>query len=98
VTVKYDPSVIVTFAERLYAQARRVAIIYATFGAVSGYLVVARYVVGGQDSTVLAIGGSVALGSLRAGIGWERAFSLGLQAQVALALCQLQIEANRRRR
>jgi len=93
---KYDPAIIQTFADRLYSQARAIAVIAALLGAIIGS-------VGGKalGAAVDADNGGALLGTLLLGaagfaVGQARAFSLRLQAQTAL--CQVQIEVNTRPR
>jgi hypothetical protein len=105
-TTNYDPAVIQRFADRLYARARTIVIVYAVIGLIMGGLVgaIAVKTVLAQRSartTAEAREGGLtfafAAGGLIAGVflGRERAFSLRLQAQTAL--CQKQIEQNTRR-
>jgi hypothetical protein len=94
--VNYDPSVIQTFADRLYAQARSAIATAIFFGVLSG--VAGGYATGIQfdrDGAIPGmIAGAVVLGLIGFFIGSARAFSLRLSAQVAL--CQIRIEANTR--
>ncbi|WP_338866766.1 hypothetical protein [Myxococcus stipitatus] len=94
-TVQYDPGVIQSHAEALYAQARRIVLKFAFFGFVVGAIM------GGAAGSAASGGGTLALigglvGALIGGsMGRSRAFVLHLQAQ--MALCNVAIEANTRR-
>ena len=99
---QYDPTIIATFADYLYAQAHRIVISYTLLfllvsvvlgGALGGAL-------GGHaDGPTFALVGAVLVGAAGSWVGYslgrERAFALKLQAQTAL--CQMQIEENTRR-
>lgn len=98
----YDPNVIATFAERLYAQATRIIILLSILGFIVGGIMGAALggTMGGHsDSSTFALVGGLfgALAGTLSGysMGQERAFMLKLQAQTAL--CQMQIESNTRR-
>ncbi len=97
--VQYDPKIIQTLAEGLYARARSIERTSAFVGAVLG--------VGSGGAVGVAIGesgvaaGMALVGLLLGGyigytVGRSRAFVLRVQAQTAL--CQKQIELNTRRR
>jgi hypothetical protein len=86
-SVTYDETVIVEFANRLYARSTFIVVLYLALGAALGAAVAAGF------SLPLLLGGCV--GAVLGGIfGNERAFALRLMAQTAL--CQLQIERNTR--
>jgi uncharacterized membrane protein len=91
--VSYDALIIVTFAERLYKQADSIAVTFAIVGALAGAAIGAAVAtnLGGSGLVGLAIG-AVVIGAVALNIGEQKAFSLKLQAQIAL--CQVQIEAN----
>src|SRR5688572_15107356 len=96
-TVRYEPGVIIDFAQRLYSQARSVEAIYAVIGAMLGGLagiLLGMQIAGGAIAFLLAALGVVSVGLFGLVIGRTRANSLRLQAQTAL--CQVQIEANTR--
>lgn len=96
---KYDPTVIQTFADRLYAEAEGIVTRYAVagflFGAAAGASVGGAAV--GGTTAALALG--VCLGALGAALAaysaYAKVFELRLRAQTAL--CQVQIELNSRR-
>ncbi|HEU4887372.1 MAG TPA: hypothetical protein VFV49_05755 [Thermoanaerobaculia bacterium] len=91
---KYDPSVIVEFADYLYAQAASVVLGYTVVGILAGGGIGA--VIGtmlGEGVIPIVIGAAI-VGVIAAQLGRQKAFALRLQAQVAL--CQVQIEANTR--
>ncbi|MBN1810233.1 MAG: hypothetical protein JXA14_00195 [Anaerolineae bacterium] len=107
----FDPRVIQRFADRLYGRAVLVMIVSTVLGVLSGGIMGLAVCMGAivpaleRDSSAAA-GGLVVgligglLGAVIFGLGgflggWERAFRLKLQAQVAL--CQLKIEENTRR-
>ncbi|MEA2342460.1 MAG: hypothetical protein QOF63_629 [Thermoanaerobaculia bacterium] len=90
----YDPSVILTFADKLYEQAAGMEGAYTMGGVVIGGAIGA--VLGGVAGSTL-MGGIIAAivgGAIAWQIGRQKAAALRLQAQVAL--CQVQIEANTR--
>lgn len=96
-SIRYDPGVIVDFAERLYAQARNIEAIYAVIGAVvggAGGIAFGLAIGGWAVALLLASLGVVSVAFFGLVIGRARAFSLRLQAQSAL--CQVQLEANTR--
>lgn len=88
---QYDPQIIITFADRLYAQAR---------GAITTSIIIGFLLGGGaglffgEGELILALIGAVILGAGGYWQGQGRAFKLKLQAQTAL--CQAKIEANTR--
>lgn len=103
--VQYDAKVIQQFAERLYTQARRIALTSTIYFAILGFIlgaVLASVIVGRAETLRLSstapmgviIGATVLCGLLGFVHGTQRSFMLRLQAQTAL--CQLQIEANTR--
>lgn len=91
----YDASVIITFTDKLYSQAASIVAIYTVIGVLAG-----AAFGGGIGSAahlpwvVVALGGAAVVGVAAFQLGQQKAFSLRLQAQVAL--CQVQIEANTR--
>jgi hypothetical protein len=92
---KYDPSVIQQFADRLYAQAARIVLVYAVFGFTGGAVGGGILTNAALDSFLIgAVFGGGLLGALFAVAAQTRAFALRLQAQTAL--CQVQIEMNTR--
>lgn len=101
-SVQYDPSIIVEFAEQLYKQARRVIFFYSFLGfVISAFIAIvvtalasSTYVVGGLQlaSVCLVIFIGTLIGSM---IGRSRAFRLKLEAQIAL--CDVEIEKNTRK-
>lgn len=101
--MSYDPQIIVQFAASLYARAAALIRSYTVWGALVG-LLVAGAIGGFVGSSVAGSGGGAAfvlglIGALLGGYGGyqaglEKAFSLKLQAQIAL--CQVQIEFNTR--
>jgi hypothetical protein len=92
----YDPSVIVTFADSLYAQAATILGAYTLMGALVGAGVGAAVgsVIPDISSVVLGLVGAVFVGAVAWELRRQKAAALRLQAQVAL--CQVQIEANTR--
>ncbi len=91
---QYDPSVIQTFADALYAQARTIIFTMTFLGAVIGAAI--GYFAGDYNTkTMFAIVGAVICGLIGLAIGRARAFALKLQAQTAL--CQMHIEKNTRK-
>ena len=97
----YDPQVIVQFAANLYARAADIIRSYTVLGAFVGLLVAGAIgvLVGGATAgspgtgaLILGLVGAVLGGYGGYQAGQEKAFSLKLQAQ--MALCQVQIEAN----
>jgi hypothetical protein len=93
--VTYDASVIESFAEALYAQAKSIVIRYTILGGLIGFGI--GYAIAnnarGDGTTVgavVAVAGAI-LGFMQ---GQSKAFALRLQAQTAL--CQVQVEKNTR--
>ena len=92
--VKYDPQVIVTFADSLYRHAASVVLTYTVVGALIGLAsggAVGIAVLDGGGRIGAAVG-ALLLGAIAFKLGQQKAFALRLQAQIAL--CQVQIEAN----
>lgn len=99
---QYDPTIIASFAERLYVQAGRIIFMFAALGGLVSCIgggVLGSLMGGHSDGSSFAMVGALALGAAGAWLGYsfgrERAFELKLRAQTAL--CQLQIELNTRR-
>jgi hypothetical protein len=95
--VTYDPAVLAQHAEKLYSQARGVAVTTALrWGAVFGLIgFIAIHVVNARGPVEAIPLGSGGLGALLGFFsGWEKAFALRLEAQ--RALCALQTEINTR--
>jgi membrane associated rhomboid family serine protease len=100
--IHYDPSVIVQFAESLYARARSLIIGYAFFGLVVGIGMgqLPRFFLHYREASEVV--GSVSVVGAIVGVivgvvsGSNRSFQMRLQAQTAL--CQLQTEINTRAR
>jgi hypothetical protein len=95
--VNYDPQILQTFAERLYARARSIAFAWTLLLAIIG--LAGGIVLGAATENLVAllifsIFFSVVGGAAGYLIGSARAFTLKLQAQVAL--CQVCIEQNTR--
>lgn len=97
--VQYDPTVIHTFVERLYRQAKSIVVTATVLGVLVGFIGGAALGNMNRDlrdaSTMIMIFGVVIGGGLGYAIGQARAFALRLMAQTAL--CQVQIEENTRR-
>ena len=93
----YQPEVIQRFANRLYARASVTIATSTVLGVLIG-MVVTPYLLQALPSFIVLRCpewvGSVILGLIGLGQGFERAAQLKLQAQTAL--CQLQIEVNTR--
>ena len=92
--VQYDPNIIVTFAERLYQQARTIVVKCALLGGLVGVAAGGTILFTDNNGTPLALALVVVCTLVGAAIGQARGFTLRLQAQTAL--CQLQIEVNTR--
>jgi hypothetical protein len=94
----YDPSVIATFADSLYAKAATIVQTYTAVGALAGACFGGAIGYTFHDDSYILLGifiGAVFVGAAAWVTGMQKAFALRLQAQVAL--CQAQIEANTRR-
>lgn len=107
--VEYNPSIIQTFANRLYSQANSIVFVFTILGLASGAFIgfvlsdgqgggfegIGRV---GTDNTKLIyeVAGAVIFGSIGFAMGSSLAFRFRLQAQVAL--CQKTIEENTRRK
>jgi len=96
---KYDPTVIQTFADRLYAEAERIVARYTivgfVFGAAAGASVGGTAIGGTTAALVLAVLIGAFGAALAAYSAYAKVFELRLRAQTAL--CQVQIELNSRR-
>jgi len=90
----YDPSIILTFADRLYEQAAGIEGAYTMGGLVLGGAIGAAAGAALGSSLSGGILGAIIAGLIAWNIGRQKAAALRLQAQVAL--CQVQIEANTR--
>lgn len=94
--ITYDRSVIQEFADKLYARARAIVVVFTLVGFFVGLVAggalsnSALRVLGPAGVVVVAVVGAL-IGLV---IGQSRAFMLKLQAQTAL--CQAQIEENTR--
>ena len=97
---QYDPTIIQTFAAKLYSRANSIVATYTLFGLLIGLgigFVIGRFV---SSSMVEAVGATeLIIGAIPGAIGgyfigMERSFALRLQAQTAL--CQVAIEQNTR--
>lgn len=91
--VRYDPSIIHSFAGRLYRKAREIIALYTFIGAVLG--LAGGYVLSRQLGLAEIIA-AVIFGTIGYSLGRGRAFQLKLRAQIAL--CQAKIEENTRSR
>lgn len=95
--VRYDPQVIVTFAERLYRRARSIVISYGVAGFFAG-LIFGPLLSGSLNISyglrALLFAGAGAIGGVV--FARNKAFALRLLAQQAL--CQMEIEKNTRPR
>jgi|SRR6185312_1965574 len=91
--VQYDKAVIIKFAERLYSQANSIVVLCGILGIIVGGVAGFGAQAGAREPNwLVAIFAVVLCGAIGVVIGQARAFSLRLQAQVAL--CQVQIEEN----
>ncbi|MGV3619745.1 MAG: hypothetical protein ACO1OB_02950 [Archangium sp.] len=89
----YDPEILQKFADRLYSRAAGLPLLYGAFGTgVLGLLgfFYSKFIQYPAFFVVSLVAGA-ALGGL---VGWEKAFSLRLEAQ--RTLCTLQMERNTR--
>lgn len=103
--VQYDSSILREYAEKLYTQARWIALTtactWAGVTAVAGWVVGAaggtleRFGIAGDAATTLAGVGAVFGFVLGTAVGIRRGFNLRLDAQ--RTLCQVQIEENTRK-
>ena len=99
--VKYDRTIIYTFAERLYRSAQQTIATFTISGVLIGggaSVAVVQSIGGSAGVTVVhgvvGFSGAFIVGGLGYLIGSQRAFQLKLQAQIAL--CQVKIEENTR--
>lgn len=90
-SVRYDPSIITKHAQALYARANGIIFAWGFIGFIVG-LVAAK---AAQAQGLYVFVGGLIMALLGVMFGRGRAFSLQLQAQVAL--CQVAIEANTRK-
>jgi hypothetical protein len=86
---EYDPTIIHKFADEMYRRADGIVITYTLIGAAIGLIGIAIPL-----GVLGALLGAVVGGAIGYGIGNQKAFSLKLEAQVAL--CQVKIEENTR--
>jgi hypothetical protein len=95
--IAYDPTVIQTFAARLYTQANSIVAVWTALGlfggAALGFAFAGISDLSDQSATFTVMG-AVILAAIGYSHGSSKAFALKLQAQIAL--CQVQIEANTR--
>ena len=98
--MKFDPTIIESFARRLYARASWVVLrywfLYTMVGgiaAATGYYYLPAQVAQNLGAFIV-LGTLVCFGLVGIAVGNEKAFRLRLQAQ--MALCQIQIERNTR--
>lgn len=91
----YDAGIIERFADKLYARAASIVVVYALLGAFVALGAGVAIFAGIQNVVVAIIAGATIL-VIAILLGQQRAFQLRLQAQ--LALCQVQIERNTRQR
>ncbi|NOK15757.1 hypothetical protein [Corallococcus carmarthensis] len=90
-SVRYDPSIITKHAQALYDRASGIIFAWGVIGFIAG-AVLAKAM--NAQGLIVVIGGLV-VALIGVMFGRGRAFSLQLQAQVAM--CQVAIEANTRR-
>ncbi len=95
--ITYDPTVIQTFAARLYTQANSIVAVWTALGLFGGmalgFAVATISDMVDWSAPYIALG-AVILAAIGYSHGSSKAFALKLQAQIAL--CQVQIEANTR--
>ena len=95
--VTYDTNVMVQSAEKLYSRANGIAFGYGLRGVFLGGVAGLGVGVAARSEVLLFIVGGLVVGLLIGlNIGWEKAFSLRLEAQ--RTLCMLQTEINTRPR
>jgi F0F1-type ATP synthase assembly protein I len=90
--IKYDPTIIQNFAEKMYKKASSIIAASALVGIIVGAglgIFIDESIGAGA---IVPIIGAIVGGIIGFAIGQERAFVLKLQAQTAL--CQMQIEQN----
>lgn len=92
--IEYDASVIVTFAEKLYEQAQHVVVTTTIVGVLAGVAIGIAFDSAFGTLPLAVVVAAAAGGVLAFNIGQQKAFSLRLQAQIAL--CQVWIESNTR--
>ncbi len=96
--IEYNPHVIQEYAERLHTQAKDIVAMQFFIGLLSGMIIfggISAMFDVGFDALIIGIGVLVG-GAMGYSAGKQRAFSLKLQAH--LALCQLRMEENTRKR
>lgn len=93
---EYDPQILQTFANKLYARANGITASWTVVGAIVGGVagVAVHVALESRSPVSIAVAASVLSGVAGYVIGSSRAFVLKLQAQQAL--CQRQIELNTR--
>ena len=84
-TTQYDPGIIYTFADRLYARAKSIATQYAIIAAFVGGIA-GLALAGALDFARVptALVGVLCFGGIGAAIGYDKSFNLRLTAQQAL--------------
>lgn len=92
----YDATVIVTYAERLYAQATRIIVLLAVLGLILGGVAgFAIDLAASMGAGAMLVGAGALVGAaFGAAIGAERGFRYRLEAQ--RALCEVQTESHLR--
>jgi hypothetical protein len=96
---EYDPDILQKYADRLYSEARWLAVLYFFVGTVLSFFPICGLVLKlsrnatGQEA-VLALCIALMVGTIAAGHGYSQSFHKRLEAQ--RTLCQLQIEKNTR--
>ncbi|MBK8238791.1 MAG: hypothetical protein IPK74_24965 [Deltaproteobacteria bacterium] len=88
----YDPEILGRFAQRLIRRADSTVALYAFFGLMLGAF--AFYAVGSVGTPALGMAVAVLVLLMALLVGYERAFTLRVQAQTVL--CQVAIEMNTR--
>ena len=92
---QYDPKIIVEFADRLHSQANSIIMRHMAIGALVGCAIGYAAGRGGDSVGIATLIIGVIGGAMGYSIGEQKAFTLKLQAQ--MALCQAKIEENTRK-